>query len=102
MTAKAGGYKVQLDELGKLINTLDEAANQITEANKTLSAMGQLRGMMGNETLADEAQAFEDTWEYGIEKLGEAATDVSERLVAVKDNYQKLEELNAELLAGGK
>ncbi|MGH3520721.1 MAG: WXG100 family type VII secretion target [Haloechinothrix sp.] len=96
----SGGYAVHIGELGKLITTLEEAADQITDANKTLSAVGELEGMMGNDRLASEAKGFDDTWEYGIEKLAEAASAVSERLLEAKKNYQALEEMTADAFGG--
>ncbi|MQA08283.1 MAG: hypothetical protein GEU98_06965 [Pseudonocardiaceae bacterium] len=93
------GYEVNIAALGKLISNLESATEQITNANKTLAAQSTL-GMLGNPTLSKSGQDFEDTWEYGIEKLGDAAEGVTERLAEAKKNYQELEEANAEIFSG--
>lgn len=87
----SGGYKVNIEALGKLIHTLEDGADQVREANKTLAATGQLN-MLGNDALKNQAHKFEETWEYGLGKLDEAAKGVIERLQAAKQNYQELEE----------
>ncbi|MPY77189.1 MAG: hypothetical protein GEV04_01590 [Actinophytocola sp.] len=90
------GYKVNIGELGRLINTLEDGAQQVREANKNLAAHGQL-GMLGHEALTDSAHEFEETWRYGLGKLDEAAEAVIERLHGAKRNYQELDEGHAEM-----
>lgn len=85
-----GGYKVNIAELGRLIQTLEDGAEQVRDANKTLAAVGQLE-MLGNETLKGEAHRFEEKWDYGLGKLDEAAKGVIERLESAKKNYAALE-----------
>lgn len=91
MGAFVGGYLVNVAALATLIDTLEDGAEQVREANKTLAAHGQLN-MLGNDTLRDEAHEFEETWRYGLEKLDEAAEGVIERLQAAKKNYEALED----------
>ncbi|TCP53119.1 excreted virulence factor EspC (type VII ESX diderm) [Tamaricihabitans halophyticus] len=93
------GYAVHIQELGKLITGLENASEEITAANKTLAAQSTL-GLLGNETLATAGEEFEETWEYGIEQLGEAAEGVTERLAEAKRNYQELEETNEAIFSG--
>ncbi|WP_051399595.1 WXG100 family type VII secretion target [Haloechinothrix halophila] len=90
------GYRVNIAELGRLINTLEDGAQQVREANKNLAAHGQL-GMLGHETLTGSAHEFEETWRYGLGKLDEAAEGVIERLHSAKRNYQELDEAHAEM-----
>lgn len=90
------GYSVNVAELAKLIETLEDGAEQVREANKTLSAQGQL-DMLGHESLADAAEGFEEKWRYGLDKLDEAAEGVIERLQAAKKNYEALEEAHSDL-----
>jgi DNA-binding protein YbaB len=66
------GYTLQVDELGKLIGDLEAAADRMSDANTKL-ATTSLFGLLGNGTLADAGGAFEEAWEFGIEKLGEAS-----------------------------
>lgn len=93
-----GGYEVNIAELATLIQTLEDGATQVREANKTLAAVGQL-GMLGNEALKAETHEFEEKWEYGLGKLDEAAEGVIERLESAKKNYEKLEEEYSGLIA---
>lgn len=93
-----GGYEVNIAELGKLIQTLEDGAEQVRDANKTLAAVGQL-DMLGNETLKVEAHRFEEKWDYGLGKLDEAAEGVIDRLESAKKNYAALEEEYDELFA---
>ncbi|MPY96485.1 MAG: hypothetical protein GEU97_00510 [Actinophytocola sp.] len=90
------GYRVNVAELGKLITALEDGAQQVRDANKSLAAHGQL-GMLGHEALTDSAHEFEETWRYGLGKLDEAAEAVIERLHSAKRNYQELDEAHAEL-----
>lgn len=91
------GYTVNIAELAKLIQTLEDGAEQVREANKTLSAQGEL-DMLGHESLAGAAEGFEEKWRYGLDKLDEAAEGVIERLQAAKKNYEALEEANSDVL----
>lgn len=90
------GYTVQIDELGKLIDNLDTAAERITQANKALAGHSFL-GELGNEALGNSGMSFEDEWEYGIGKLGDAAEEVTDGLTEARKSYQKVEEMHAEL-----
>lgn len=90
------GYRVNIAELGRLITTLEDGAQQVRDANNELAAHGQL-GMLGHETLTDSAHEFEETWRYGLGKLDEAAEAVIERLHSAKRNYQELDQAHAEL-----
>ncbi|WP_116041769.1 hypothetical protein [Amycolatopsis palatopharyngis] len=67
-----GGYKVNIAELGRLIQTLEDGAEQVRDANKTLAAVGQLE-MLGNETLKGEAHRFEEKWESGPSMVAQRA-----------------------------
>ncbi len=90
------GYRVNIAELAKLIQTLDDGAHQVREANKTLAAQGQL-DMLGHDALTGSAHEFEETWRYGLGKLDEAAEAVIERLEAAKANYEQLEDAHGGL-----
>lgn len=98
------GYSVNIVELAKLIQTLEDGAQQVREANKTLAAQGQL-DMLGHDALKNSAHEFEEKWHYGLDKLDEAAEGVIERLQAAKKNYQELDEAHSglfdKILSGG-
>lgn len=90
------GYRVNIAELGRLIATLEDGAQQVRHANNDLAAHSQL-GMLGHEALTDSAHEFEETWRYGLGKLDEAAEAVIERLHSARRNYQELDDAHAEL-----
>lgn len=58
------GYAVNMAELARLIQTLEDGAQEVREANKTFAAEGQL-DMLGHDALRDSAHEFEETWRYG-------------------------------------
>ncbi|GAA5112116.1 hypothetical protein [Haloechinothrix salitolerans] len=90
------GYAVNIAELAKLIQTLEDGAHEVREANTTLAAEGQL-DMLGHDALRDSAHEFEETWRYELGKLDEAAEGVIERLAAAKKNYEELEDAHGGL-----
>ncbi|AXB43330.1 hypothetical protein [Amycolatopsis albispora] len=92
----AEGYAVNIEALGKLIGQLESATARIGEANRKLAG-AQAFGLLGNPTLAEEGGRFEETWEYGLAQLGEAAAGVTERLDVAKRKYGELEEEHARL-----
>lgn len=90
------GYAVNIAELGTLIRTLEDGAEQVRQANKKLADGDRVD--LGSETITSAAGAFEEEWEWGLDKLDEAAEHVIERLRSTKKNYQELEEGHRELL----
>ncbi|WP_410595861.1 hypothetical protein [Amycolatopsis sp. lyj-23] len=84
------GYAVKVDELGKLIGDLDTAAARMTEANKKLGGGGAF-GSLGTAELGKAGVEFEEAWGYGIGRLGDAASEVTERLKAAKAKYEQIE-----------
>lgn len=85
------GYTVKIAELGKLIGDLETGADRMADANRKLSGGGAW-GALGNEDLAKSGMDFEEAWEFGIGRLGEAAEGVTERLKKAQQKYQKMEE----------
>ncbi|WP_215541414.1 hypothetical protein [Amycolatopsis sp. CA-230715] len=84
------GYRLQIDELGKLIGELETAADRMTDANKQLSSFSGV-SHLGSATLAKAGADFEESWDYGIEQLGKASEDITERLKKAKSKYEELE-----------
>ncbi|MEV5720611.1 hypothetical protein AB0L41_42670 [Amycolatopsis mediterranei] len=84
------GYAVKVDELGKLIDDLGTAADRMADANKKLGGGGAF-GSLGTAELGKAGVEFEEAWGFGIGRLGEAASGVTERLKAAKQKYEQIE-----------
>lgn len=84
------GYAVKVDELGKLIGDLDTAAGRMADANKKLGGGGAF-GSLGTAELGKAGVEFEEAWRFGIGRLGEAASDITERLKTAKEKYERIE-----------
>jgi hypothetical protein len=110
------GFEVDLDELGRLIRTLENCANQVRAANAELGGFSSADEMssgfamtvnpdaaaerldtLGNEELAGAAVAFASKWRYGLDKLDEAAGEVIGRLEETRQSYQHLDQSHAEM-----
>jgi len=95
------GYAVKIDELGKLIEDLDTAADRMADANRKLGGGGAF-GSLGNEELGKAGAEFEEAWSFGISRLGDAAMEVTERLKTAKQRYQRIEQEFGAELGGGR
>ena len=84
------GYAVKVGELGKLIDDLGTAAGRMADANKKLGGGGAF-GSLGTAELGKAGVEFEEAWSFGIGRLGEAASGVTERLEAAKRKYEEIE-----------
>jgi hypothetical protein len=84
------GYAVKVDELGKLINDLGTAADRMADANKKLGGGGAF-GSLGHADLGKAGVEFEEAWGFGIGRLGDAASDITERLKQAKRKYEQVE-----------
>jgi hypothetical protein len=84
------GYAVKVEELGKLIDDLGTAAGRMTDANKKLGGGGAF-GSLGTADLGKAGVEFEEAWGYGIGRLGEAASGITERLKQAKQKYEQIE-----------
>ena len=84
------GYAVKVDELGKLIDDLGTAADRMAEADKKLGGGGAF-GSLGTAELGQAGVEFEEAWGYGIGRLGDAASDITERLKQAKQKYEQIE-----------
>jgi len=84
------GYAVKADELGKLIGDLGTAADRMADANKKLGGGGAF-GSLGTAELGAAGVEFEEAWGYGIGRLGEAASEITERLKQAKQKYEQIE-----------
>ncbi|MEU0789578.1 hypothetical protein ABZ342_05890 [Amycolatopsis sp. NPDC005961] len=84
------GYAVKAGELGKLIDDLGTAADRMADANRKLGGGGAF-GSLGTAELGRAGIEFEEAWGYGIGRLGEAASEISERLKQAKQKYERIE-----------
>ncbi|MGW5716167.1 hypothetical protein ACWEVP_08370 [Amycolatopsis sp. NPDC003865] len=84
------GYAVKADELGKLIGDLDTAAGRMADATRKLGGGGAF-GSLGTAELGKAGAGFEEAWGYGIGRLGDAASDITERLKQAKRKYEQIE-----------
>jgi hypothetical protein len=84
------GYEVKVDELGKLIDDLGTAADRMADANQKLGGGGAF-GSLGTADLGRAGVEFEEAWGYGIGRLGEAASGITERLKQAKQKYEQIE-----------
>ncbi|WP_284747386.1 hypothetical protein [Amycolatopsis sp. RTGN1] len=84
------GYAVKVDELGELIDDLGTAADRMADANKKLGGGGAF-GSLGTADLGKAGVEFEEAWGYGIGRLGEAASGITERLKQAKQKYEQIE-----------
>lgn len=84
------GYAVKVSELGKLVGDLDTAAARMTDANRKLGGGGAF-GSLGTAELGKAGAEFEEAWGYGIGRLGEAASEITERLKRAKEKYERIE-----------
>lgn len=84
------GYAVKAGELGKLIDDLGTAADRMADANRKLGG-GGVFGSLGTAELGRAGVEFEEAWGYGIGRLGEAASEISERLKQAKQKYERIE-----------
>lgn len=53
----SGGYKVDIDELGRLIRAVEDAADDVRGANKKLAEAGEFE-KLGDGRLEGETQEF--------------------------------------------
>ncbi|SDP81201.1 hypothetical protein SAMN04487905_109190 [Actinopolyspora xinjiangensis] len=84
------GYRVDIEKLTRLISDLDNAADDITAANR---ALGDARGRdLGTSGIDDASDGFRERWSHGIEKIAEGAKATSEALGSARETYAKLEQ----------
>ncbi|WP_370969385.1 hypothetical protein [Amycolatopsis sp. cg9] len=84
------GYAVKVGELGKLVDDLGTVAGRMADANRKLGGGGAF-GSLGTAELGQAGVEFEEAWGFGIGRLGEAASGVTERLERAKERYERIE-----------
>jgi hypothetical protein len=95
----SGGFRVDLDQMGSLITTLQQAKDRMTSANKALGESSP--SDMGSRDIDSAGAEFQDRWKYGIGKIAEFSGTVTEGLTKAKDIYAEMETKLADALAQG-
>jgi hypothetical protein len=86
----AGGYRVDLAQMGTLITTLETAKDRMTSANKALGESSPRD--LGSDDIDDAGEDFQHRWKYGIGKIADFSGTVAEGLAKAKDVYAKMEQ----------
>jgi len=89
-------YKVDLDVLGQMTKTLQDAGQQMGQALQALG--GDQGGKLGPATLAAAAGSFQSTWKYGLGQLQQAISECTEGVDKVRKNYETTEQSVAQAL----
>jgi hypothetical protein len=92
----AGGYQVNLDEMGTLISTLQQAKEQMTSANKALGESSP--SDLGSRDIDSAGAEFQDRWAYGIGKIADFSGAVADGLTKAKQVYADMETSTARAL----
>lgn len=91
----SGGFLVDVAALDQLITTLSEAAERMHAANDRLRAASAAD--LGGGDLDHAAADFQDRWEYGIGKIGQASEQMTDSLRQARDLYQQTDQAIAGL-----
>ncbi|SDD39137.1 hypothetical protein [Actinokineospora iranica] len=91
------GYQVEIEGLGRLIQTLETAADSITDANNRLKDASP--SDLGSAELDRAGGDFQDRWEHGTKKLAEAAGNVTEGMQVTKKAYEEIEKALTEVFS---
>lgn len=89
-------FKVDLDVLGRMATTLQDAGEQMGQALNALGAAED--GQIGPQVLASAASDFKSTWTYGLGQLQQAISECTEGVTKVHQNYQETEQTIAQSL----
>ncbi|GAA4546326.1 hypothetical protein [Amycolatopsis samaneae] len=95
----SGGYRVDLDRMGSLITTLEQAKERMTNANNKLKNTSPRD--MGSRDIDSAGGDFQDRWEYGIGKIAEFSGTVADGLTKARKFYAEMEQKVTEALGKG-
>ncbi|MPY80422.1 MAG: hypothetical protein GEV04_18585 [Actinophytocola sp.] len=103
----SGGFKIDIDQVGGLVTTLENAGDRMTRANNALKDLAP--SDMGSEEIDESAGEFQDRWEHGIEKIIEFSTSLTDGLKQARKLYvemdsgaaSSLNQMSSELSGGG-
>lgn len=93
------GYRLDIGQMGVLIDNLTQAAENISGANDTLkNATPQ---QLGSHEIDQAGRAFQDRWEYGTGKIAESAENMVGALQQTQREYQRVEEEVSRIFSAG-
>lgn len=95
----AGGYRIDLETVGSLINTLNHAEERMNSANDALKNSSP--SDMGSRDIDAAGADFQDRWEHGISKIAEFTGSIGEALTQVRKAYADLDAQVAQGFGGG-
>ncbi|MEU6959970.1 hypothetical protein [Streptomyces chrestomyceticus] len=85
-----GGYfKVEADNLGRLLKDLHDSQDNMRKALGALKDTGPKS--TGAEALDNACDEFHDSWDNAIKKIADGTQAIEEKLKQVKQNYESLE-----------
>ena len=83
-------FQVDLDVLGRMTSSLQEAGDQMESALRQLG--GAEGGRIGTSALDSAAHHFQSTWHYGLGQLQQTIKETDEGVKAAHDAYQQLDQ----------
>lgn len=94
----AGGFRIDVEGMGSLITTLDEAEERMNRANDALK--NSTPSDLGSRDIDAAGADFQDRWEHGIGKIAEFTESMVEALKQVKAVYSEIDNQTAEMFGG--
>ncbi|WP_329123014.1 hypothetical protein [Streptomyces sp. NBC_01465] len=82
-------FKVDTDQLGRFIDTLQQSLKDLDEARKALSHVRA--DQIGTPRLDEACDTFQGKWKYGSEQLSEMIGAISEGVKSNKLSYEEFE-----------
>lgn len=103
----SGGFQIDIDQVGGLVSTLEDAGDRMTRANNALKDLSP--SDMGSDEIDESAGEFQDRWEHGIEKIIEFSASLTDGLRKARDLYVEIDggaasalgQMASELSGGG-
>ena len=83
-------FQVDLDVLGRMTSSLQEAGDHMETALRQLG--GAEGGRIGTAALDSSAHHFQSTWQYGLGQLRQVVKETDEGVKAAHDAYQQLDQ----------
>ncbi|WP_216899339.1 DUF6507 family protein [Nocardia alni] len=96
----AGFLSVDIDALGKAVQSLRSSEQVLTDAMKAMARGGH--GDIGTKVLTDAAESFQRRWKYGIEQIGKSAKSTADGISQCHDAYQQADQEFAQALQQAK
>ncbi|MEV0294772.1 hypothetical protein [Nocardia sp. NPDC050710] len=91
---------VDIDVLDKAVQSLRNAEHVLSDAMKAMAKGGH--GDIGTTVLNNATDTFQQSWKFGIERIGESAKVTGDGISAACDAYKQLDEQFAKALEQAK